>query len=105
MSRAMNAPVATIPVPITKVPLGTKISAVTTLPVPRDAAGGVAPSAPVVPFCPETSMRTSRALRVVPDAAPMKLPDEVLTRLATRIWTGPSASMRAPVPTVMLLTS
>jgi hypothetical protein len=101
----MNAPVATIPVPITRVPLGTKMRAVTALPVPSDAAGGVAPRAPVVPFCPEISMRRSRAVRVVPDAAPMKLPEEVLRRLATRIWTDPSASIRAPVPTVRFVMS
>jgi hypothetical protein len=105
MSRAMNAPVATIPVPMDNVPLGTRMSAVTTLPVPSDAAGGVAPNDPVVPFCPETSMWTSRAVSVVPDAAPMKLPDEVLKRPATRSWTEPRAWTCAPVPTVRLAMS
>jgi hypothetical protein len=66
---------------------------------------GVAPNDPVVPFCPETSMWTSRAVSVVPDAAPMKLPDEVLKRPATRSWTEPRAWTCAPVPTVRLAMS
>jgi YD repeat-containing protein len=41
------------------------------LPVPKEAAGGAAVSVPVLPFCPETSMRISDAVRVTPEAGPI----------------------------------
>ncbi|HXU63864.1 MAG TPA: hypothetical protein VN962_19335 [Polyangia bacterium] len=82
-SRPMKAPVAIAPVPNTSVPLGTSTSAFTWLPVPNDAAGGVAVSAPLVPLIPDTSIRIPLAVRVTPDAGPMMAPLVVLTRPAT----------------------
>ena len=87
----MKAPLAIAPVPKASVPLGTKISAVRLLPVPKEAAGGVAVSAPVLPFCPETSMRIPDAVSVTPDAGPMIAPLEVVSLPATWICTAPSA--------------
>jgi len=76
----MNAPVALIAVPATRVPFGTSSRVVTLAPEPSFAAGGVAPSAPVVPLMPDTSMRRSRAVMTTSGAAPMNAPVEALSR-------------------------
>jgi hypothetical protein len=104
-SRAMKAPVAFVPEPARRVPLGTRTSAVMTAPVPTEAAGGVAPNAPVVPLIPETSMRTSRAVAVTPAAAPMKMPVDALNRFEIRKTTEPNTSSREPVLMVRLAMS
>jgi hypothetical protein len=83
-SRPRNAPDATTLVSKKSVPFGTRTSAVTWFPVPKEADFGVAVRAPVVPFCPDISIRIPRALRVAPEAGPMKPPLPLLNRLAMR---------------------
>jgi len=100
MSRARNAPFAQIPVASASVPFGTSTRARTAPLLASVAAFGFDPSAPSVPLMPDTSMRTSFAVSVVPEAGPMKKPDPAFSRFAIRICTVPSASTRPFVPIV-----
>jgi hypothetical protein len=100
MSRARNAPVAQIPDANDSVPFGASTRAWMLPPLPSAAAFGDDPSAPSLPLTPDTSMRMSFAVSVVPEAGPMKKLDPALSRFAIRICTVPSASTRPLEPMV-----